>query len=86
MALIFPFKFIFFSIGSCPVTIFSLFCMIILKLCVRAFSGRLDIDRVLELGIHIDDELWYSVTDDQAHCSCSSLYLSIFLSFLDKFG
>ena len=35
--------------------------------------------------IRMDDELWYGVIENQAHCSYSSLYLSIFLSFLDNF-
>ena len=41
--------------------------------------------RILELSIHMDDELWYVMIENQAHCSCISLYLSIFLSFQDKF-
>ena len=35
--------------------------------------------RTLELGICMDDEMWYGVIKNQAHCSYSSLYLSIFL-------
>ena len=41
----------------------------------------------LELGISIymDNELWYGVIESQNHCSYSSLYLSVFLSFQGKF-
>ena len=42
--------------------------------------------RILELGICMDDELWFGVMENQAYCSYSSLYLSIFLSFKAKFG
>ena len=38
----------------------------------------------LEMGIHMDDELWFGLVESQAHCSNSSLYLSIFLSFQEK--
>ena len=30
----------------------------------------------------MSDELWYGVIEDQAHCFYSSIYLSIFLSFV----
>ena len=39
----------------------------------------------MKLCIQMDDELLYSVIENQAHCVYSSFYLSIFLSFLDKF-
>ena len=61
-----------------------LFYMFTLKICVTVFSGSTE-TRTFELGIHMDDELLYGVIEHQAHCSYSSLYLSIFLSFLDKF-
>ena len=43
---------------------------------------------ILKLCIHMDNELWYSMIENKAHCSYASLYLihlSIFMSFLDKF-
>ena len=58
--------------------------MFTLKICVRVFSGNIG-TRILKLYVHINDVLWYGVIEDQSHCSYSSLYLSIFLSFLDKF-
>ena len=60
-----------------------LFYMFTLKICVIVFSGIIE-TRIFELGIHMDDELWYGVIEHQAHFSYSSLYLSIFLSFLHK--
>ena len=54
--------------------------MLTSKICVRVFSGSIAA-RILELGICMDDELWYCVIENQAHCSYSSLFLSIFLSF-----
>ena len=42
-------------------------------------------NRILEHGIHMDDKLSYCVIENQAHCSYPSGYLSILLSFLDKF-
>ena len=56
--------------------------MCTLKICVRAFSGSIG-TRSLKLYVHTGNELWYDVIKDQAHCSHSCLYLSIFLSFLD---
>ena len=50
----------------------------------RKSSGSIG-TTILKLRIHMDDELWYGVIENQAHCSYSSLYLAIFLSFLDKF-
>ena len=64
--------------------LFSLFCMFTLKICVRIFSGSIE-TRMLKLYVHMDDELWYGVIENQAHYSYSFLYLYIFLSFLDKF-
>ena len=37
------------------------------------FLGSIEV-RILELGICMDDELWYGVIENQAHCSYSSLY------------
>ena len=54
--------------------------MLTLKIYVRVFAGSINA-RILEFGICMDDELWYGVIENQAHCSYSSLYLSIFLSF-----
>ena len=41
--------------------------------------------RILELGLYMDVELWYGHIENQAHCSYSSIYLSILLSFKSKF-
>ena len=57
--------------------------MFTLKICVRVLSSSIG-TRILEHGIHMDYKLWYGVIENQAHCSYSSGYLSIFLSFLDK--
>ena len=40
---------------------------------------------MLKLGIHMDNELLYYGVENQTPCSYSSLYLSTFLSFKDKF-
>ena len=40
---------------------------------------------MLELGIHMDNELLYCGIENQTPCSYSFLYLSIFLSFKAKF-
>ena len=50
---------------------------------MAVFLGSIEV-RILELGICMDDELWYDVIENQAHCSYFSLYLSIFLSFKAK--
>ena len=55
-----------------------LFCMFILKICVRVFSGSIE-TRSLKLCVHMEHILWYSVIVNQAHCSYCTLYLSIFL-------
>ena len=57
--------------------------MFTLKICVRVFLGTIG-TKILKLYLHMDNELWYGVIEDLAHCSYSSLYLSIFLTFLDK--
>ena len=49
------------------------------------FSQVAIITRKLNFGILTDDELWYGVIENQAHCSYSSHFLSICLSFQDKF-
>ena len=68
--------------------------MLTLKTCVGVFSGTLkarklklgiNIARILKLGIHIDNELLYCGSENQTPCSYSSLYFSIFLSFMAKF-
>ena len=41
--------------------------------------------RMLKLGIHMDNELLYSGIENRTPCSYSSLYLSIFPSFMAKF-
>ena len=48
--------------------------------CVTVFSGTI-VARILKLGIHMDNELWYCGIENRTPCSYSSLYLSIFLSF-----
>ena len=58
--------------------------MLTLKICVGVFSGTI-IARILKLGIHMDNELLYCGIENQIPCSYSSLYLSIFLSFMAKF-
>ena len=40
---------------------------------------------MLKLGLHMDNELLYCGIEKRIPCSCSSLYLSIFLSFKPKF-
>ena len=49
-----------------PFFFLSLFCMFTLKISVRVFSGSIR-TRILKLYMHLDDELWYGVTEDQAH-------------------
>ena len=58
--------------------------MLTLKICVGVFSETWKA-RMLELGIHIDNDLLYCGMENQTTCSYSSLYLSIFLSFMAKF-
>ena len=41
---------------------------------------------MLKLGIHMGNELLYCGIEIWIPCSYSSLYLSIFLSFMAKFG
>ena len=41
--------------------------------------------RMLKLGIHMDNGLLYCGVENRIPCSCSSLYLSIFMSFKAKF-
>ena len=57
--------------------------------CDIAFRGILvagsNVARILKHGIHIDNLLLYYGIDNRTHCSYSSLYLSIFLSFKAKF-
>ena len=50
---------------------------------VGVFSGTLKA-RMLKLGIHIDSVLLYCRIENRIPCSYSSLYLSIFLSFMAK--
>ena len=58
--------------------------MLTLKICVGVFSGTLKA-RMLKLGLHIDNELLYCGIENQPPCSYSTLYLSIFLSFMAIF-
>ena len=58
--------------------------MVTLKICVGVFSGILKA-RMLELGIHMDNELLYCGIENRIPCSYSSFYLSICLSFTAKF-
>ena len=58
--------------------------MLILKFCVRVFSGIVEA-RILKLCIHMDNELLDCWIENQTFYSYSSLYLSIFLSFQAKF-
>ena len=54
---------------SYPFFFLSLFCMFTLKICVRIFLGGIETTcRMLKLCVHMDDELWYGVIEDQAHC------------------
>ena len=39
---------------------------------------------MLQLGIHMDNELLYCGIENRTHCTYSSLYFSIFLSFKAK--
>ena len=54
------------------------------KFYVGVFSGSF-IAKMLKLGIHMNNDLWYCVIENRIPCSYSSLYLSIFLSFKAKF-
>ena len=58
--------------------------MLILKSCVRIFSGIVKA-RTLKLCIHMDNELLYCWIENKTLCLYSFLYLSIFLSFKAKF-
>ena len=58
--------------------------MLTLKICVGVFSGNFKA-RMLKLGIHMDNELLYCGIENWTPCFYSSLYLSIFLSFMAKF-
>ena len=58
--------------------------MLTLKICVGVFS-RIFKARMLELGIHMDNELLYCGIENLTLCSYFSIYLSIFLSFTAKF-
>ena len=58
--------------------------MLTFIICVGVFSGKFKV-RMLKLGIHMDNELLYCGIVNRTHCSYSSLYLSIFLSFKAKF-
>ena len=62
----------------------SLYYMLTLKICVGVFSETWKA-RMLKLDIHKDNELLYCGMENQTPCSYSSLYLSIFLSFMAKF-
>ena len=55
--------------------------MLTSKICVGVFSGTFEA-RILKLGIHRDNELLYCGVENLTPCSYSSLYLSIFLSFI----
>ena len=67
-----------------PFFFLSLYDMLTLKICVSFFSGTFKA-RMLKLCIHMDNELLYCGIENRTHCSYSSLYLSIFLSFNAKF-
>ena len=56
--------------------------MLTFKICVEVFSGTFKA-RMLKLCIHIDNELLYCGIENRI--PCSSLYLSIFLSFTATF-
>ena len=51
--------------------------MLTLKICVGVFSGTFKA-RMLKLGIHMDNELFYYGIENQTPCLYSALYLSIF--------
>ena len=55
--------------------------MYTLKICVRVFSEIFEA-RMLKLGIHMDSQFLYCSIENGTPCSYSSLYLSIFLSFM----
>ena len=61
----------------------SLYYMLTLKLYVGVFSEIFKA-RMLKLGIHMDNELYYGI-ENRTPCPYFSLYLSIFLSFKAKF-
>ena len=56
----------------------------LIKKIVLVFSGIVEA-RILKLCINMDNELLYCWIENQTHCSYSSLYLFIFLSFKAKF-
>ena len=58
--------------------------MLTLKICVGVFSGTLT-SKMLKLGVHMDNDLLYCGIENRTPCSYSSLYMSIFLSFMAKF-
>ena len=59
--------------------------MLTSKICVGVFSGTFKA-RMMKLGILVDNnELLCCGIENRFHCSYSSLYLSIFLSFKAKF-
>ena len=55
--------------------------MLTLKIFVGVFSGIFEA-RMLKLGIHMDNQGLYWSIENGTPCSYSSLYLSIFLSFM----
>ena len=65
-----------------PFFFLSIFACLHCKFVSRVFIGIIG-TIILELGIHMN-ELWYNVIENQAHCSYSSLYLSIFLSLINS--
>ena len=75
-AFIFLFLSIFLSFPTLHVSIKNFY--------VGVFS-RIFKAKMLKLGIHMYNELLYCGIENQTPCSFSSLYLSIFLSFKDKF-
>ena len=61
----------------------SFYCMLTLKVCVSFLRNYCCL--ILKHCIHMDNEFLYCGIENWTHCSYSSLYLSIFLSFKPKF-
>ena len=66
-----------------PFFFVSFYCMLTLKICVSFLRNYCC--EILKHGIHMKNEFLYCGIENWTHCSYSSLYLSIFLSFKAKF-
>ena len=60
-----------------PFFFLSLYNILTFKTCVGVFSGTFKA-RILKLGIHMNNELFYCGIENRTPCSYSSLYLPFF--------